>query len=107
MKASGCSTMNHSPCCEPTIFSRSSDPERITTPMSANDTAISYEMSCADERRPPSREYLLFDANPPSKSEYTPSDGIPRMKSSPTLTWAMSQWNSCPNQLLVPQGITA
>ena len=26
------------------------------------------------------------------------------MKSSPTLTWAMSQWNSCPNQLLVPHG---
>ena len=30
--------------------------------MSANDTAISYEMSCADERSPPSSEYLLLDA---------------------------------------------
>src|ERR1700722_5832703 len=64
-------------------------------------------MSWADERRPPSSEYLLLDANPPRNSEYTPSDVIPRMKSSPTLTWAISQWNSCPNQLLVPQGITA
>ena len=41
MNASGWRTMNHRPDCEPTIFSRSSEPERMTTPMSANDTAIS------------------------------------------------------------------
>src|ERR1700676_2009841 len=107
MNASGCRTTNQSPCCAPTICSRSSEPARITTPISANDTAISYEISCADERSPPSNEYLLLEANPPRNSEYTPSDVIPRMKSSPTLTWAMSQWKTCPNQLLVPHGITA
>src|SRR5580693_4079739 len=64
-------------------------------------------MSCADERKPPSKEYLLLEANPPRNREYTPSDVIPRMNSSPTLTWAMSQWKTWPNQLLVPHGITA
>ena len=28
--------------------------------------ASSYEIICADERRPPSSAYLLFDAQPPS-----------------------------------------
>ena len=59
--------------------------------MSAKETAISYEMSCADERSPPSSEYLLLAAKPPRKSEYTPSDVTPRMKSRPTLRCVMSQ----------------
>ena len=45
--------------------------------------AISYEIICALERRPPSSEYLLFDDQPASTMPYTPSDEIARMKRKP------------------------
>ena len=45
--------------------------------------AISYEIICALERRPPSSAYLLFDDQPASTMPYTPSDEIARMKRNP------------------------
>ena len=45
---------------------RSSVPASITTPMTDAPIASSYEIICADERRPPISEYLLFDDQPAS-----------------------------------------
>ena len=41
------------------------EPESISTPMMAKPSGTSYEIICAEERRAPRREYLLFDAHPP------------------------------------------
>src|SRR5688572_4835202 len=45
--------------------------------------AISYEIICALERRPPSSEYLLFDDQPASTMPYTPSELMARMNRNP------------------------
>src|SRR5258705_10620815 len=45
---------------------------------------ISYEIICADARRPPSSAYLLFDDHPASTMPYTPSEPIARMYRKPT-----------------------
>src|SRR5262252_5610167 len=47
--------------------------------------ASSYEIICADDRRPPSNAYLLLDAQPPSVIAYTPRLDMARNKSRPTL----------------------
>src|SRR5687768_18276019 len=45
--------------------------------------AISYEIICALERRPPSSEYLLLDDQPASTIPYTPSELMARMNRNP------------------------
>src|SRR3954468_19099496 len=45
--------------------------------------AISYEIICALERRPPSSEYLLFDDQPASTMPYTPRELTARMNRKP------------------------
>src|SRR3982074_3666995 len=46
--------------------------------------AISYEIICALERRPPSSAYLLLEDHPASTIPYTPRELIARMKRKPT-----------------------
>src|SRR5881628_3483430 len=58
-------------------------PARMSTGIVAIPIAISYEIICALERKPPSSEYLLLDAQPASTMPYTPSEPIARMNRKP------------------------
>src|SRR3989337_2126644 len=51
-------------------------------------------MSCAEARRPPSSEYLLFDDHPASTIPYTPSELIARMNKKPTGRSAIAEETS-------------
>src|SRR5438876_1994637 len=59
---------------------RATTAESVTLPASSSTAtvlipmAISYEIIWAEARRPPSSEYLLFDAQPASTMPYTPSE---------------------------------
>ena len=48
-----------------------SEPDASTTPTIARPIGSSYAMSCALDRKPPSKLYLLFDAQPPRITPYT------------------------------------
>src|SRR6202521_3205279 len=76
------STMSRSRS-EPTIMN-------VGTSESASD--ISWLMSWAAERKPPSSEYLLFDASPPMTIAYTLSALTAKMTKMPTLTSATQYW---------------
>ena len=80
MNASVSGITNHSPCCCCAMTCDS-----VTLPASSRTatvlipSAISYEIICADARRPPSSAYLLFDDQPARTMPYTPSELIARV----------------------------
>src|SRR5215470_11909142 len=71
----------------------------------------SYEIICADDRSPPSSEYLLFELQPASTMPYTLIDAIAKITSTATLTsatWSRSGSFSSPkNVVSAPNGTTA
>ena len=71
------------PTCRSTTSLSDTFPASSSTGMVAIPIAISYEIICALDRRPPSNEYLLFDDQPASTMPYTPSDASARMKRNP------------------------
>src|ERR1051325_10814135 len=58
----------------------------ISAPMSESPIETSYETICADERRPPSREYFEFEDQPASINASTPTEDIESTKSRPMFT---------------------
>src|SRR3989338_10862478 len=64
----------------PFCFKTNSDkfmvPDIKMTPTNANPNAISYDTTCAALRNAPNKAYFEFDAQPPTKMPYTPSDVI-------------------------------
>src|SRR5688500_83914 len=78
-------TTFHPPyACWFTIEASVTFPARSSTGIVDNPIEISYEIICALERSPPSRAYLLFDAQPAMTIPYTPSEEMARMKRKPT-----------------------
>ena len=64
-------------------------------------------MSCADERSPPMREYLLFDDQPASATPYTPIADSARMTRTPLSTSAIWRRTVRPNSSTAgPIGMT-
>src|SRR5690349_3585806 len=80
-----------------TIFTRSSEPDSISTPTIDRPNGTSYDTICAAERRPPISEYLLFDAQPPRMIPYTAVEVRARISSSPTFTRAAMNIGPGPN----------
>src|SRR5689334_4649865 len=59
-------------------------PDSSSTGIVDRPIASSYEIICAELRRPPSSAYLLFDDQPPSVIAYTPRLDMARNSSRPT-----------------------
>src|SRR6185436_2110535 len=78
------STFHVSNACWLMIFDIDTLPARSNTGMVLIPIAISYEIICALERRPPSSAYLLFDDQPAITMPYTPIDEMARMNRKPT-----------------------
>ena len=95
-------------CCSTIVF-KSSVPATSTSATSDRPIANSYDTICADERSPPSIEYLLLLAQPPSTMPYTLIDVIAKTYNRPTLRFgAMVSGISNPNRWIVPpSGMTA
>src|SRR5262249_60090340 len=72
------------PCCPATTSLSETLPATSSTATVLIPIAISYEINCAEARRPPSRAYLLLDDHPASTMPYTPSEEIARMYRNPT-----------------------
>src|SRR6201996_6269168 len=65
-------------------------------------------MFCEAARIAPNKEYLLFDAQPPIITPYTPKDTTPNMYKTPTLISVTCSGILCPPiDSVSPQGITA
>src|SRR3954470_2033707 len=64
------------------MWTRSSEPQSISTPTIESPNGTSYDTICAAERSPPISEYLLFDAQPPRMIPYTPVDVSATMRRS-------------------------
>src|SRR5262245_17163857 len=70
--------------------------------------ASSYESICAEERKPPSIAYLLFDDQPANTMPYTAIEAIDIKYSTPTLISARYKLIVRPKSVIeVPHGITA
>src|SRR6185436_13949860 len=80
------------PDCISTICPRSNVPASIITPIRLSPSASSYEIICADDRRPPIRLYLLFEDQPASAMPYTPTEVTPSTYSNPTSNRATTNW---------------
>src|SRR5215208_1762770 len=73
-----------------------------------NPSASSYEIICAEERRPPSIAYLLFDDQPASTIPYTAIEAMDIRYNTPTLISATYNVIFRPNAVKdSPHGITA
>src|SRR5258708_3993502 len=74
-------TMNHAcaACCWAITCDSVTLPASRSTATVLKPNEISYEIIWADARKPPSREYLLLDAQPASTMPYTPSELIARI----------------------------
>src|SRR5689334_19983942 len=83
--ASGVPGIEYQPDCDSTMPTSDSVPERSSTGIVESPIASSYEIICADDLKPPSSAYLLFDDQPPSVIAYTPRLDMARNSSSPTL----------------------
>src|SRR5512134_1831520 len=71
-------------------------------------SASSYEIICAEERKPPSIAYLLFDDQPASTMPYTAIEAMDIRYNTPTLISATYKVIVRPKAVNeVPQGITA
>jgi len=70
--------------------------------------ASSYEIICAEERKPPSIAYLLFDDQPAKTMPYTAIEVIDIIYNTPTLISATYKVIVRPNIVkAVPHGMTA
>ena len=106
--ATGCRNTFHIPICASTISFSLNEPVSKRIPITESPSAISYEIICAEERRPPKREYLLFELHPPKTTPYTPIDVIAKMNNIPMPISAT--WNAIcrPNASIPePKGTTA
>src|SRR6266508_5447393 len=81
---------------------------RIMLVTNESPNANSYEIICADERKPPSIAYLLFDDQPARTIPYTAIEAIDIKYNTPTLMSARYNVIVRPNAVKdVPHGITA
>src|SRR5438874_3659365 len=79
---------DHVPSCRPTMSVSDSELAISRTPASARPYDSSYEIICADERRPPSSEYLLFELQPASTMPYTLIEAMANTTRTATFTSA-------------------
>src|SRR5690242_13508879 len=104
-------TPNHVPACPSTICVSDSELPSSSTLASASPYESSYEIICAEDRRPPSNEYLLFELQPASTIPYTLIDAMAKMTRTATFTSATCSRKPCgshPNKVVVPpNGTTA